>query len=243
MSKIFVANWKMQLSYKDSLKLAQAFKNIFKNYPFSPARQVVLAPDFLSLPEIAKIIKTSPIKLGALDCAPESKGAFTGEVSAQNLKTLGAQYVVVGHSERRQYFFENEILINQKLIVAQAAKLIPILCVGESREEKRVNLTKEVLANQLRRALKNVKSNLIIAYEPRWAIGSGQTPSPAEIEAIHIYIKKLALQILKKELKVIYGGSVSAANIQEFKKCKNVDGFLVGGASLKAQEFYKICQL
>ncbi|MCX6797993.1 MAG: triose-phosphate isomerase [Candidatus Falkowbacteria bacterium] len=239
MSKIFVSNWKMQLNYSASLKLANDFKKKFKNF----SGLAVLCPDFLSLAAVAQIIKTTPLKLGAQDCSLRDQGAYTGEVSARNLKALGANYVIIGHSERRQYFFETEAIINQKLRDAQVDKLIPILCVGESLAERKVGLTKAVLKNQLRLALKNIKPGLIIAYEPIWAIGSGRVAKSEEVELIHAFIKQEARQILKKAVKVIYGGSVTAADFASFKKTKNIDGFLVGGASLKATEFHKICQL
>lgn len=247
MSKIFVANWKMQLDYSASLALARDYKKIFKG----TSREIIVCPDFLALSKISELFKTTKLRLGAQDCSISESGAYTGEVSPKHLKNLGLSYVILGHSERRQYFAETDELINKKIIAAQANRLIPILCIGETLEEKKSGKTKEVLSKQLTTAFKGVKPSLIIAYEPVWAIGTGKLAEAEEVEEIHKFIKEIARQILKKAVKVIYGGSVSlippagnsGSGIKGFKKIKNLDGFLVGGGSLKTAEFYKICQL
>ncbi len=242
MKKFIIANWKMQLSIKESLELAKTFKTKIKN----TKNDIVVCPDFLSLPFIGPVFNKTGIDLGAQNCALTEKGAYTGEVSVLNLKTLGAKYVIVGHSERRLHLHENSALINQKIKVALANKLIPILCIGEKIEEKEAGQTKRVLLDELKRALSGIKiknsKDIIVAYEPLWAIGSGHFMIPVEAEIIHFFIKKEANKLLKKNISVIYGGSVDSKNAPLFLKQNNVDGFLIGGASLKADEFINICK-
>jgi len=239
MSKLFIANWKMELPLQSSLKLGRDFKKIFSNFK----GQIVVCPDFLSIPILAPELKKTKIILGAQDCAFDKFGAYTGEVSAVNIKKLGVKYVILGHSERRQNFSEDDKLINRKIKAAQAAGLKVVLCVGESAQERCDGKTFEVIKQQIRQGLKGVSRELVVAYEPIWAIGSGRSATAYEAQEVHSLIKKEAGQILKKEIKVIYGGSLNAKNSLEFRQAKDVNGFLVGGSSLKATEFYKICQL
>jgi len=242
MKKIIIANWKMQLSIKESLELAREL--VKKNK--SAKNELIICPDFLSLPFIGPVLKKSFFGLGAQDSAEEGKGAYTGEVSAFNLKTLGVKYAILGHSERRLHLHENSAIINKKIKIALKNKIIPVLCIGEKLEEKDNGQTKKVLVNELRKALKGIKikraNELIIAYEPLWAIGSGHSIIPVEAEIMHGYIKKETEKILGKKISVIYGGSVNSDNSALFLSQKNVDGLLVGGASLKSSEFIKICQ-
>jgi triosephosphate isomerase len=242
MKKIIIANWKMQLSIKDSIKLAL---ELTKQNKFSE-REVVVCPDFLSLPLIKPIFAKSFINLGAQDLAMTEQGAYTGEVSALDLKTLGVQYVIIGHSERRLHLGETAMMINEKIKIALKNKLTPILCIGENLQEKEAGKTKKILVDELKQALKNIKirnaKDIIIAYEPLWAIGSGHAIVPVEAEIMHSVIKKEAKKILGKTVTVIYGGSVNQQNSSLFLNQKNVDGLLVGGASLNASEFIKICQ-
>lgn len=230
----------MKLSLSASLNLAKALALKLPGVK----NKVVICPDYLSLAQTAAIIKKTKIILGAQDCAIADFGAYTGEVSPLNLKTLGVKYVILGHSERREHLHENSAIINDKIRAALKNKLIPILCVGEKLIERKNGQAETVISDQLRRALTGVKlknNNLIIAYEPVWAIGAGKALDAAEAEKIHKYIKERAAKIVKKSLPVIYGGSVDAKNIALFAAEKNIDGFLVGGASLKANEFIKIC--
>ncbi|MFA4999833.1 MAG: triose-phosphate isomerase [Patescibacteria group bacterium] len=243
MQKIIIANWKMQLNLKESLVLAKALaRKITKT-----KNQVLVCPDYLALPFVGPILKSSPLILGAQDSAAALKGAYTGEVSAFNLKTLGVKYVILGHSERRSGLHENSAIINAKIKTALGAGLIPVLCVGEKLAEKKAGLAKKYLSGELSRALKGVKikkaSDLIIAYEPLWAIGTGVPIVPTEAEDINKFIKRRTAVILKKNIPVLYGGSVDASNAANFLGQPNVDGLLVGGASLKAEEFSKICRL
>jgi triosephosphate isomerase len=240
MAKLIIANWKMQLSPKEAVALAKKFKvkaNKFR------ARMVV-CPDYLALPLVAPVLKNSSIKLGAQDCASQNRGSLTGEVSPVDLREAGVKYVIIGHSERRAKLGESGALINLKLKEALKNKLIPILCVGEKLIEKKANKTRTVLAGQLRSALKSVKlksaSDLIIAYEPLWSISPGRPITPAESELINFFITKEAAKILKKNVRVIYGGSADVKNAVGFLKQKHVAGLLVGAASLK-ENFSQIC--
>lgn len=242
MKKIFFANWKMQLDYRGSLKLAAAFKNRFKTY----RGEAVICPDFLSLAAIGRVVAKSVLKLGAQDLAAEIIGAYTGEVSARSLKQAGAKYVLIGHSERRRYQQETNKVIRHKIESAQLVGLIPVLCVGENGAQRRAKKTQVVIRQELEDAVSDLKfsdsRSLIIAYEPLWAIGSGQSIEPNEAEAVHVFIKGVLAEIIGQIPRVIYGGSVTSKNAAEFLEWPNIDGLLVGGASLKVDEFYNICK-
>ncbi len=240
MKKLIIANWKMKLGFNESLVLAKKISNKLK----SNKNNIVICPDYLSLVSIANILKNSKIVLGAQDSAIVDSGAYTGEVSPLNLKSIGVKYVILGHSERREHLHENSAIINDKIKAALKNKLIPVLCVGEKLIEREAGEAKLVISDQLRRGLNKVdlkNNNLVIAYEPIWAIGSGKAIAPLEAEEMHQFIKSQANKILKKIVPVLYGGSVDSKNISSFMSQKNIDGFLVGGASLKSDEFIKIC--
>ncbi len=243
MKKIIIANWKMQLGYKESLVLAKKFaQKVSTKY-----NKVIVCPGYLSFTNVAEIIKKKGLEIGAQDCAFSDEGAYTGEVSPEELREAKAKYVILGHSERRKYLQESSRVINNKIKAALHNNLIPVLCIGEGLTVKNKGQAKKFLAKQLRQDLKDIKvktaNSLIIAYEPLWAIGTGQAIIPMEAEIIHNFIKKELNKIFKKKIKVIYGGSVDAQNAKDFLEQKNIDGLLVGGASLKVNEFSKICQL
>ncbi len=238
-----MANWKMQLTIKESLELAKQYTkklNATKN-------EVVICPDFSSLAFIGPVLKGGKISLGSQDSAPFNVGAYTGEVSPRNLKVLGVRYVILGHSERREHLHENSAIINNKIKAALENKLIPVLCVGEKLSEKEAGETKNYLLQELRNALKGVKiksnNELVIAYEPVWAISTNKNAKPMlpdEAEEIHLFIKSQAKKILHQDVKVLYGGSVNVNNSKDFLERDCVDGLLVGGASLKINDFSKI---
>jgi triosephosphate isomerase len=240
MGKIIIANWKMQLSTSDSLLLAKKLKSKARNF----AHSLVICPDYLALSSVAKLIKSSPILLGAQDCASLNRGTLTGEISPLDLKNLGVKYVIIGHSERRTKLGESDQLINEKIKAALALKLIPVICLGESLEIKESGQTRKFLMSELKSALRTVEissaSSLIIAYEPLWAIGTGHAIIPAEAELMAAFLEAEAAKILKKKVRVVYGGSVDVDNAAEFLKQKHIAGLLVGGASLKAN-FSSIC--
>lgn len=240
MKKLIIANWKMKLNLHESLVLAKSLAVELKGVKNS----IVICPDYLALLPLAEIFKNKQIILGAQDSAITDFGAYTGEVSPFNLKNIGVKYVILGHSERREHLHENSAIINNKIKAALKNKLIPVLCVGEKLTERQNGQAKEVILDQLRRALIGVKlinNTLVIAYEPVWSISPGKAIISAEAAEMHQYIKEQAAKILKKSVVVIYGGSVDAKNIASFAAQKNIDGFLVGRACLKANEFIKIC--
>jgi len=246
MKKIIAANWKMQLKYQDSLELA---KKIVKNLK-KPSTEVIVFPEYLSLPAISQIFKKTKIKLGAQDGAANFLGAYTGEVTALNIKAAGASYVLIGHSERRQLLGETDELINNKIKSALAAGLTTIVCVGENLAQKEKGETKKVLLKQLKGALASLNSRtfvrplkLIVAYEPIWAIGTGEAIIPAEANLIHTFLKKEIRKLIKQEVLIIYGGSVNLDNAEAFLKFPHIAGLLIGGASLKADVLQKIAQL
>lgn len=240
MKKIIIANWKMQLNRVESLELAKEIKKRVKN----SQAEIVVCPDFLVLADVSKILKSSPIKIGSQDCAFLDKGALTGEVSPNNLKELGVEYVLIGHSERRSQMSESGIIINKKIKAALRSDLVSVLCVGESLSEKEAGKTKKVLLSQLKEALSGVdsikKNNLIIAYEPIWAIGTGVTINPKIANEIHGFLVDQVYKISNKKVNVIYGGSVNEMNYINFLCQDKISGLLVGGASLKADSFIKL---
>lgn len=246
-NKIIIANWKMKLGIKESLVLAKEFREKFKNFK---KQEVVLCPHFIALPEAKKILRGSKMKLGAQDVFWEQSGSFTGEISPDILAEAGCEYVIVGHSERRKYLLENYEMIHKTVkAVLNTDNLTPIVCIGEEASDRKTNKRDFVLVNQLQEALSGVKilskQKLVVAYEPIWAIGSGIAIEPEEAEYAHKIIK-IALndifgpQIASENIKIVYGGSVTSKNVAGFKNLENLDGLLVGGASLKAGEFYKI---
>ncbi|HEX9664699.1 MAG TPA: triose-phosphate isomerase [Patescibacteria group bacterium] len=232
--KIIIGNWKMYLSLKESLRLAKDLKKI----KLKKGVEVVVCPSLSALTEVKKVLPKK-IKLGAQNVFWEKKGAYTGEVSAGLLKELGCHYVIVGHSERRQYLEETDEMINQKVLAVLENKLVPIVCVGENLAQRRKKQTEKVILNQLEKNLKNVKiqnaDKLIIAYEPIWAIGTGQACRPEEAVRIHNLIRQRW-----PGTKIIYGGSLDGGNIASYSVQPEIDGALVGGASARAKEFIKL---
>ncbi len=241
-----IANWKMNLSVKESIALAEEYAKMFKK----PKAEIVACPSFTSLPFVAKALEKSSIAVGAQDMFWENKGSFTGEVSPNDLVELGAQYVIIGHSERRGHVGEEDWMINRKITAALAArKLTPILCIGESKEDHDNNEREEVLSRQLQEALEGVKLGigqiLLVAYEPIWAIGSGVTPEAEEISYVNDVIRVLLRRFFgdrsDQSCGVLYGGSVDERTVMPIMET-GVDGFLVGGASLNAREFYRLAE-
>ncbi len=255
---IIIANWKMQLSFKEAKILAREILNRIKKIRREKRElrdfDVVLCPPFMSIPEVAKIFgpKKNVLSCGAQDCFWEEKGGFTGEVSPLVLKELGCEYVILGHSERRQVLGETDEMVHKKVKTALNLGLIPVICVGETREERDKGLKEHVVLTQVSKALEgiNLKVNqeIIIAYEPVWVIGTGQAIDPQEAD----YMAKIILQrtidmyplpIVHNNIRTIYGGSVDSATISPFLNQETIDGVLVGSASLKTEEFIKMCEL
>lgn len=245
--KIVIANWKMKLTLDETLELAKKMKAKFSSFKKGT---IAVCPNAISLLETKKIIKGSPIKLGAQNVFWEEYGAYTGEQSASMLVTAGCEYVIVGHSERREYLLENYEMIHQKLkAVLNVSGLVPIVCIGENANERKTDRRDFVLVHQLQQALGGINllgdQEIIIAYEPIWAIGSGVAIEPAEAEYAH-KIVKLTLNdlfgplVAAENFRIVYGGSISSKNVKGFVDLENTDGLLVGGASLDAEEFYKV---
>ena len=245
--KLIAGNWKMNAGYKDSEKLAKEIESKLDKKNFQKT-DVLICPSFISLGIINKTIKDSELKLGAQDLFYENDGAYTGEISASMLKSVGCEYVIIGHSERRKYFHETNKVINKKIIKAIEAGLKPVVCVGESLEEREDEIYEGVIEKQLREGLADISKeqmkNLVIAYEPVWAIGTGLNATPDQASKMHRFIADVVTKLYDDEvtndLIILYGGSVNAKNAKEMLSTCGVDGALIGGASLKADEFAEI---
>lgn len=243
MPKLIAGNWKMNNTTKESLALIRDLKNKIKK--IETKNEIVICPPFVSLHAASKEIINSRIMLGAQNMHFMDSGAYTGEISPMMLKEIGCKYVIIGHSERRQYFNENDELINKKVKAAIQHNLMPILCIGEKLGERQKNIQKNIVEKQLINALQNTEKNnlnsLVVAYEPVWAIGTGKNATPEQAEEMHLFIRKvLEKQFGNPKIKILYGGSVNEKNAKGILRQKNVDGALVGGASLKADSFIEI---
>lgn len=243
---VIAGNWKMNNDLAQSEKLIVELKNLLQNE--KPNCDVIICPPFTSLSEASKLLKGSNIKLGAQNMYFEESGAFTGEVSASMLKSVGCEYVILGHSERRTIFEESDEVINKKIRKALSAGLKPIFCVGELLSERETGITNDVIKRQILSGLQGVTEeevkNIIIAYEPVWAIGTGKTATPSQAQEVHEFIRDL-IQIdysleTANDVTIQYGGSVKPENAKELLSQKDIDGALVGGACLKADLFMGI---
>lgn len=241
---IIAGNWKMNNSVAESVKLVEELLPLVKNAKC----EVIVCPTFTSLYPVIEKIKGSNVKVGAQNMYFEEKGAFTGEISPLMLKDIGVEYVILGHSERREYFKEDDELINKKVKTAFKYNLIPILCVGETLEEKEAGNTKSKISNQINLGLKSLTekevSSMVIAYEPIWAIGTGKTATSDEanevIRFIREEVKSLYGEATSSAVRIQYGGSVKPSTIKEQMAKSDIDGALVGGAALKAEDFASI---
>jgi triosephosphate isomerase len=246
MRKPLVAgNWKMHGSRAENAALVGGLLDLLKD---EWRAEVLVCPPFPYLMETGRLLKDSGVELGAQSVCAEAQGAFTGEVSAAMLKDVGCRYALVGHSERRQLYRESDALVARKFVAAQSQGLVPVLCVGETLEEREAGQTPAVVSRQLEAvlAVSGVGSlgQAVIAYEPVWAIGTGRTATPEQAQEVHAMIRaKVAVldAIIGGSVRILYGGSVKASNAQELFAMPDIDGGLVGGASLKADEFARIC--
>ena len=232
--KIIVANWKMN----GSEKLLKEFSSLSQKKP----NDIIICPPFTLLAS-AKALLPYYIKIGAQNCSEEDNGAFTGEISASMLRESHVSYVIIGHSERRALYRETDEVILKKVESVIKNELTPIVCIGETLSEKKANKTLEVLEKQIDASITRVNTHtrLIVAYEPIWAIGTGLTPNEDEIWETHHHIKEKLSQYFNTEIPVLYGGSANAENCSKIISIENVDGLLVGGASLKKNDFIIIC--
>jgi triosephosphate isomerase len=235
--KIVIAgNWKMHKTQGEALAFLQGFMGQLSETP--EEREVVLCVPFTALSALSKNLHGSRVRLGAQNIHWADEGAFTGEVSGSMLDELGVRYVIVGHSERRQYFGETDETVNQRLLAAQRYGFIPILCVGETKEQRDAGETEAIISKQLSQDLVDVdQSNLVIAYEPIWAIGTGDTCEAGEANRVIGEIRK---QLTNQNVPIQYGGSVKPGNIDEIMAQPEIDGALVGGASLQPESFSRI---
>ncbi len=243
---IIAANWKMHMTLGEGTELAQG---IVERCRDMDDVDIVLAPPFTALSKVRKEIRGTPIALGAQNLYWEEEGAFTGEVSPIMLKDVGCDYAIIGHSERRQFFGETDKSANKKVLAALTHDLIPILCVGETDAERDRGVTYVVVDRQVKEALKDVAETqldrIVIAYEPIWAIGTGRTATPAQAEEVHQSIRGQLAKLFNTDdaetVRLLYGGSVKPDNVDDLMAEADIDGTLVGGASLKLDSFNRIC--
>ena len=245
--KIVAGNWKMNMELSEGIALADSINKLLINQPHNEAT-VILCPPFIHLASINEVLKNGNISVGAQNCASEVSGAYTGEVSAAMIKSTGAEYVMIGHSERRIYYNEDDNILNRKAVLALNAGLKVIFCCGEILQEREENRLFEVVKRQLEKGLLNIgteqMSNVIIGYEPVWAIGTGLTATPEQAQEMHAFIRG---QIIEKydfavgnDISILYGGSCKPSNASEIFSKPDVDGGLIGGAALKAEDFIAV---
>ena len=242
---LVAGNWKMHGSRAGNASLVGTLLDLIR--PQSRA-EVLVCPPFVYLWETGRLLKDTDVQLGAQSVCAEPTGAFTGEVSAAMLKDVGCRYTLVGHSERRQVYGEADALVARKFVAAQAQGLVPVLCVGETLEEREGGQTAQVVARQLDAVLAVTGvaafGRAVVAYEPVWAIGTGRNASPEQAQDVHAMIRGRVAALdatIAASIRILYGGSVTASNARELFAMPDIDGGLVGGASLKADEFARIC--
>jgi triosephosphate isomerase (TIM) len=245
--KVIAGNWKMYNDLDASAKLINELKTKLSDNDKNV--EVIICPPFTSLSLASSLLKGSPIKLGAQNMHFEDQGAFTGEISSSMLKSAGCEYVIIGHSERRTIFKENDEFINKKVKKALGSGLLPILCIGETLEEREKEITNDILKHQTEKGLADISevdlSRVIIAYEPVWAIGTGKTATPQQAQDAHKFIRSLiqtkySSSAAADKIIIQYGGSVKPDNASELLRQEDIDGALVGGACLKADSFTAI---
>lgn len=241
MRKIIAANWKMNKTVSETKEFLRDFKDKIQN---EDNGEIIIFPPFTSLVEVVRECKNTNIKIGAQNCYYENSGAFTGEISAEMVRDVGAEYVILGHSERRKYFLETDDIVNKKVHKALENELKIIFCVGESLEIRENGDVKEFIGRQIKNGLKGVSKddlkNITVAYEPIWAIGTGKAISVGVADDMAKFIKKCLADNFGAKTAVLYGGSVKPSNASDFINSENIDGLLVGGASLDAESFAEI---
>lgn len=244
---IVAGNWKMNKTVAEAIDLATAIK---RDLAGCKDVDVVLCPPFTALKAVSDVVSGTHIDLGAQNMHWEKSGAFTGEVSAEMLREVYCHYVILGHSERRQYFGETDAIVNKKTKSALESNLTPIVCVGETLAEREAGKTNDVVGTQVRGSLAGLSPRqlveTVIAYEPVWAIGTGKTATSAQAQEVHAFIRKVLVEIadeaVSQAVRIQYGGSVKASNARELFGMPDIDGGLIGGASLEARSFIEIVQ-
>lgn len=245
--KLIAGNWKMNKTLDESVELIE---EILSKIGVYDDREILVAPPFTSLYKISEIMKGTDVRLGGQNLYFEDGGAYTGEISGRMLKSVGCEYVILGHSERRNIFGEPDDVIRKKVIRAQEDGLIPILCVGEKLEEREKGITEEIVSNQVKTCLQDIVLNspdeLVIAYEPVWAIGTGKVATTEQAQEVHQFIRELIGNLysdnIKQGLRILYGGSVKPSNSLALLTQPDIDGALIGGASLKVDDFVGIIE-
>ncbi|NPA37273.1 MAG: triose-phosphate isomerase [Chlorobi bacterium] len=243
---IVAGNWKMNKTLQEGIDLAKELNSILSKN--KPNCEVVIATPFIHLTEVAKIVDNNIIGVSAQNCADKASGAYTGEVSAAMVKSTGADYVILGHSERRAYYGETDEILKEKVNLALENNLTPIFCIGEVLEEREAEKHFDVVKSQIENALFHLSSDdfskLVLAYEPVWAIGTGKTATPDQAQEMHAFIRKTLADKYGQEVadntSILYGGSCKPSNAKELFVNPDVDGGLIGGASLKAEDFHGI---
>ncbi len=243
--KIVAGNWKMNTDICEGKELVKGIIEMSVNLPSGV--KLIVAPPFTHLCSVGKLLEGTPIALGAQNCADHSKGAYTGEVSASMLKSVHCSYVILGHSERREYYGETSAKLVEKIKLALEEGIAPIFCIGERLEEREAGNHFEVVRKQIEEVLyvltPEQMAKIVIAYEPVWAIGTGKTASSEQAQEIHEYVRKVVAAKfgkLAEEISILYGGSCKPSNAKELFACKDIDGGLIGGAALKAEDFIGI---
>ncbi|MDK2975527.1 MAG: triosephosphate isomerase [Candidatus Marinimicrobia bacterium] len=246
MRRLLIAgNWKMNHGPSQSREFgrnlkAKGLQNFFP--------EILLCPPYVSIQPLKESLEGTPVKIGGQNLHQELKGAYTGEISGEMLKETGCVYVLIGHSERRQYFYETDELVHTKILRAHDAGLVPIVCIGETLEDREKGITTDVITQQLKGALKELRpeimKTLVLAYEPVWAIGTGKTATAGQAQEVHALIRKILKTSFSTEIsentRILYGGSAKPNNAEELLSEADIDGLLIGGASLKTEDFYAI---
>jgi triosephosphate isomerase len=251
MTRYIIGNWKMQLNEPASKELAAEVVRLWSAQGGGGDTAVVICPSHDALDAVGEIIKGTNVAMGAQDTFWEDKGAYTGEISPKTLKELGCTYCIVGHSERRQYLGETDEMVRRKVEALLRHDLRPVICVGETREEREAGKRDAVVIGQVRAALQGLRpvgsQRIIVAYEPRWVIGTGKAVSPEDAASMHYLIQETLSDLFPRDVVehqcgVIYGGSVDASNIRNFLAVEVIDGALIGGAALKAKDFVAMAE-
>lgn len=245
--KIVAGNWKMNTTVAAGVELAKDIVAALANVPQDV--QLIIAPPFTHLFPVAQVIKGSSVALSAQNCADKAKGAYTGEVAADMIAGVGCTYTILGHSERRQYYGETSATLVEKMALALANNLSPIYCVGEMLAEREAGNHFNIIKSQLEEVLFGLSAEqmakVVVAYEPVWAIGTGVTATSEQAQEVHAFIRKVIASKfgdLAKDITILYGGSCKPSNAKELFACEDIDGGLIGGASLKASDFVAIAQ-
>ncbi len=243
---IVAGNWKMNTSFADAIELAENLKALENT--FDSNTEVIVCPPFLYTKTLIDLFDNTSIKVGAQNSANKEDGAYTGEVSANMIKSINANYVIIGHSERREYYNENDEILNTKLNLVLKNKLKPIFCVGEQLDDRKSNKHFDIIKSQIINGTFSLDNEnfakIVIAYEPVWAIGTGETASPEQAQEIHLFIRNLIAEkygnTIASNISILYGGSVKPNNAKEIFGKPDVDGGLIGGAALNASDFKEI---